>query len=63
MCVGLRGPSQNFQWLSGDELGRGKGKPQDLSGRRRRKGGDQYMESWRMFGEEQNAAVGARAAS
>lgn len=65
VCVGggCRAPSQNFQGLPVDELGRGRGKPHDLSGRRRKQGGDQYLESWRMFGEERNAAVGARAAS
>lgn len=59
-----RGPrmrSQNFHWLPVDELGRGRDKTHDPE-TGSRQGGDPRLESWRMFGEE-DAAVGARAAS
>lgn len=48
-------------WLPVAELGRGRDKTQDPE-TGSRQGGEQRLESWRMFGEE-DAAVGARAAS
>lgn len=55
-------PSHYFQWLPVDNWGWGRGKAHDPE-TGSRQGGDLPLESGRMFCEEENAAVGARAAS
>ena len=52
-------PAQNFQWLPVDELGRGRDEPHDPE----RAGRGRRLEPRRRLGGEENAAVGARAAS
>lgn len=55
-------PSQNFQWLPVEALGPGRGEAQSPGAGSRQGGAQRSSESEKVLREE-NAAVGARAAS